>query len=83
MRIRHENAIARHETDIVKLKTETVMLKAGLSSLEHELIDIRRGVFAVIADLQASLTRATDKLGEVATALTKSDETVRVLAGKF
>ena len=75
MQARHESTLGRHETDIEALK-------AGLSSIGKEQIGIRKDVMAVIADLQKSLTKATEKLADVAVALSKSDETIRALAHK-
>ena len=80
MQARHESTLGRHENDIEALKAETKALKAGLSSIGKEQIGIRKDVMAVIADLQKSLTKATEKLADVAVALSKSDETIRALA---
>lgn len=80
MHNRHASTLTRHEAEIIKVKAEIQVLKAGMSSLSRENIDIRKDVLLVVADLQKALASATEKLGEVAIALAKSDETLRALA---
>jgi hypothetical protein len=75
MHTHHATALTKHEADIAKLK-------AAVGSLDRRMILIRKDVLAVVSDLQTALSKATEKLADVAVALAKSDETIRALAGK-
>ena len=80
MHNRHASALTKHEADIGKLQTDQAMLKREMLRLGKQVLFTTKEVFKIIADLQNSLTHATEKLVDVAAALVKSDETLRALA---